>query len=478
MRRFMIGVVVLLVVAVLVVRASIAQANSILTVDQSNETAALGGYVITGGGFVGQGFTPTLTGLDAVELILNKQTSSDGSVLVQIRDNDITGTILGTSQSKLITGGSGYGSSYGIVHFDFPSTVALSPGRLHVIEVASVAGGNLGVFVTNWGTNPYSGGTAYHRGVSQPGEDLWFREGLTPKTTHLLVVGVRDQGDLYPGGGFDHRGDIGASNVSKAFVQYRGVQDPAVLTLNTQDTGNDLRLIARINEVKQKMQPGDTFVFYINSHGIFDESGTEPLISAETLSGRVPTTGDERLYLSRAAANERISDDRFTALFQDEKWNDVNKLFIIDTCYAGGFWGVPKGLDDLSRLPHTAILAASTEDLMSTAAQDESGFIWGCLGQSVVTALEHLKNEPNVSFQQLSDEVNLRGKVFDGSTGYIQGFEDGWPATQQITWLPYSAQTTDFSLDLPAVPEPSTFVLLGMGAIGLLGFAWRRKQTS
>jgi hypothetical protein len=29
---------------------------------------------------------------------------------------------------------------------------------------------------------------------------------------------------------------------------------------------------------------------------------------------------------------------------------------------------------------------------------------------------------------------------------------------------------------LTAVPEPSTFVLLGMGAFGLLGFAWRRKK--
>ncbi|MGO8691479.1 MAG: PEP-CTERM sorting domain-containing protein [Thermoguttaceae bacterium] len=29
-----------------------------------------------------------------------------------------------------------------------------------------------------------------------------------------------------------------------------------------------------------------------------------------------------------------------------------------------------------------------------------------------------------------------------------------------------------------AVPEPSTLVLLGIAAVGLLGYAWRQRQRS
>jgi hypothetical protein len=38
-------------------------------------------------------------------------------------------------------------------------------------------------------------------------------------------------------------------------------------------------------------------------------------------------------------------------------------------------------------------------------------------------------------------------------------------------------QMADFALSGSAVPEPSTFVLLGIGAISLFGYGWRRRNS-
>jgi hypothetical protein len=54
----------------------------------------------------------------------------------------------------------------------------------------------------------------------------------------------------------------------------------------------------------------------------------------------------------------------------------------------------------------------------------------------------------------------LTGKWFDGTS---------WAT---------SINTNDSGATIRAVPEPSTFILLGMGAVGLLAFAWRRRKRA
>jgi probable HAF family extracellular repeat protein len=48
----------------------------------------------------------------------------------------------------------------------------------------------------------------------------------------------------------------------------------------------------------------------------------------------------------------------------------------------------------------------------------------------------------------------------------------------QIVGFGYNSQGQTHAFLLTTVPEPSSFVLLGIGAISLLGYAWRRKQRS
>ena len=58
-------------------------------------------------------------------------------------------------------------------------------------------------------------------------------------------------------------------------------------------------------------------------------------------------------------------------------------------------------------------------------------------------------------------------------TGSLGSNRDG-----TIGGLPATLSTSGGDLVLNVVPEPSTFVLLGMGAVGLLGFAWRRRKRT
>jgi hypothetical protein len=146
-----------------------------LCVDQANDQApASGGFVIPGGAPVGQTFTPRFTFLDFVELTMNSQSPTvGGTAFVRIRSGGLIGPILGTSQTVTLPPG---GTPLTVAHFDFVLPPTLTPGLMYLIEVVATSG-SLGVFVTGWGTDPYSGGYAIFQGTPRLTDDLWFREG-------------------------------------------------------------------------------------------------------------------------------------------------------------------------------------------------------------------------------------------------------------------------------------------------------------
>jgi hypothetical protein len=137
-------------------------------------------------GPIGQEFTPSVSGLDAVELWTGDFTRGNGVgalLQVNIRKATITGELLATSLPVDLPD-----SFDGVTHFDFPGLVRLTPNEMYVIEVLVV--GDNWVVTHNWsaascGGGPdcgYAGGNWIIQGNSVPGNALWFQEGLAAST--------------------------------------------------------------------------------------------------------------------------------------------------------------------------------------------------------------------------------------------------------------------------------------------------------
>jgi len=124
---------------------------------------------------LGQEFVPQMSSLDVVEVYMGIGSNplSSATVAVRIRSQTIDGPVLATSNGVTFE----YPSPISYRHFDFPSSVALIPGELYVIEVIQVAGtGNAYLAGTS---NLYAPGRFLVGNQFSEAEDLIFREGPT-----------------------------------------------------------------------------------------------------------------------------------------------------------------------------------------------------------------------------------------------------------------------------------------------------------
>jgi PEP-CTERM motif len=188
MRRL--GIVASVLFAVEITSSVPVAASPILTIDQS-QTQTPGPFdtffVVLPGESVAQSFVPTLSGLDAVELFTDTPLRTELSL--NIRSGTFNGPIVGTSLLTPLPQG------IAIPHFDFASTVPLTPGALYFIEFTRLP---LGPNIGGKASNPYPAGAFLHDGVeTKPGQDAYFVEGLhassavpEPSTVLLVLSGL------------------------------------------------------------------------------------------------------------------------------------------------------------------------------------------------------------------------------------------------------------------------------------------------
>jgi hypothetical protein len=169
-----------------------ATGQGVLFFDQQSSTNEIPnpflGTVIQQFAPLGQSFTPTLTSIGFVRLKLYDGNSGNGigaTLVVNLRSNAITGSILAQTISVTLTDGFAE-----VVSFVFPMPVTLTPGTNYFFEPVVQSGDSWKV---DLGPYNYPGGTTISQGLSIPGSDLWFREGIIvpePSSALLIVIGA------------------------------------------------------------------------------------------------------------------------------------------------------------------------------------------------------------------------------------------------------------------------------------------------
>ena len=121
---------------------------------------------------IGQEFVPEFNSLNVVELFTSDFNSGAETLLVNVREGDIFGPIVGTSDSVVAS------DFDGVTRFNFEEIVPLNPGETYVIDVVLESGSNWGIGSSGGPFSTYPDGNQILNGEPQPNNDLWFREGL------------------------------------------------------------------------------------------------------------------------------------------------------------------------------------------------------------------------------------------------------------------------------------------------------------
>jgi hypothetical protein len=202
---------------------------------------------------------------------------------------------------------------------------------------------------------------------------------------------------------------------------------------------------AAATTIAGKLRSGDSFMFYYSGHGTGG-----PGLGVQDFINPVKGLG--------------YQDNTLTSVFANSAYAAVNKLFLIDSCYAEGMWKNDSQNDaDLQTLSKISFLGSSSEDGVAYADPNANGT--GFLTNAIL---------PSLTPQSTFASVLAEGLAVDGLqvAGFFKGETYGMGKVR-----PVGGWSADFDLNQllggQTVPEPASLVLLGCVASGL--FVWRRR---
>jgi hypothetical protein len=292
-------------------------------------------------------------------------------------------------------------------------------------------------------------------------------------------------------GGESSRGNDDAEAIRAALGRFSAVESENLHPVVT--TVADLE--STISSVKTDIQPGDSLVFFYGGHGSFNNDDTEQSV-AHSLSTRATIlasigewhpshSGDEILRIER---ENGITDDWLFTQLSDPEFADVKKLFLIDACFSGGFWGQPDNdldVGDLDKLQNAGLIASASENGLSMAIPPLFGdySLRGWFSIALENTLNALADADSseLTFSRLAELLPQRyarenfpdqGVILDSpwfGDHTVVEYDDDLATTAQFT--------ADFDPNANlVVPEPSTLALLFVGAVGLLVHALRKRS--
>ncbi len=167
----------------------LARSQGTFFIDQQSTNQTEGSAGLAVGLPMGQSFTPTFSSVSYLVLFLFDGDifhNAGGTVLVNLRSNSVTGTILGTSAAVFVPD-----EFFGLTNFVFSTPVAVTPGVTYYFQPVIQSGSlGLGSILTD---GSYTGGSRIVNGSPQPNFNLWFQEGIIavpePSSALLALLG-------------------------------------------------------------------------------------------------------------------------------------------------------------------------------------------------------------------------------------------------------------------------------------------------